>query len=198
MAIVGLKDVVYCIMTDEENEIYSIEVKKLAGAIDMSIQPSVDVAELYADDGLDESASEFSKASISFQIKDIPTEAKCELLGHTYTKFGGAVKKGTDQAPYVAIGFKSKLSKGGYRYKWLTKVKFTLPDEAHKTKGEKLEFQTPTINGTAMRRKRDEVWEDERDTTNALFTKEKQSIYFDKPYELDFDEETIEAEVTNE
>lgn len=190
MAIVGLKDVVYCIMTDEEAETYSEEVKTLAGAIDMSIQPSVDVAELYADDGLDESVSEFSKAAIAFQLKDIPTEVKCDLLGHTYSKFGGAVKKGTDQAPYVAIGFKSRLSKGGYRFKWLTKVKFTLPDESHKTKGEKLEFQTPTINGTAMRRKRDEVWEDERDTTNTLFTEAKQQAYFNKPYELEFDEET--------
>jgi phi13 family phage major tail protein len=190
MAIVGLKDVVYCIMTDEEAETYSEEVKTLAGAIDMSIQPSVDVAELYADDGLDESVSEFSKATIAFQVKDIPTEVKCDLLGHTYSKFGGAVKKGTDQAPYVAIGFKSRLSKGGYRFKWLTKVKFTLPDESHKTKGEKLEFQTPTINGTAMRRKRDEVWEDERDTTNTLFTEAKQQSYFNKPYELEFDEET--------
>lgn len=188
MAIVGLKDVVYCVMIDEETETYDTEVKKLAGAMDMSITPSIDVAELYADDGLDESASEFSKAAIAFQLKDIPTEAKCELLGHTYTKFGGAVKKGTDQAPYVAIGFRSKLSKVGYRFKWLTKVKFTLPDESHKTKGEKMEFQTPTINGTAMRRKRDEVWEDERDTTNALFTKVKQDAYFTKPYELEFDE----------
>lgn len=190
MPIVGLKDVVYCIMEDAEKETYASEVKKLAGAIDMSIQPQVDVAELYADDGLDETESEFSKANIAFQLKDIPTEAKCDLLGHEYSKYGGAIKKGTDKAPYVAIGFRSRLSKGGYRFKWLTKVKFTLPDESHKTKGEKMEFQTPTINGTAMRRKRDEVWEDERDTTNPLFTKEKQAEYFNKPYELDFDKET--------
>ena len=41
---------------------------------------------------------------------------------------------------------------GKYRYFWLYKVKFGIPDTNLETKGDSITFQTPTIEGTVMRR----------------------------------------------
>ena len=52
----------------------------------------------------------------------------------------------------VAIGFRAKKSNGKYRYFWLYKVKFGIPATNLTTKGESIEFSTPTIEGTVLRR----------------------------------------------
>ena len=52
----------------------------------------------------------------------------------------------------VAIGFRAKKANGKYRYFWLYKVKFGIPATNLTTKGESIEFSTPTIEGTVMRR----------------------------------------------
>lgn len=47
---------------------------------------------------------------------------------------------------------------GRYRYIWLLKCKFEVPGEKYKTKGEKIEFQTPEITATFYKRKKDAKW----------------------------------------
>jgi len=65
---------------------------------------------------------------------DISPTAEAALLGHTYT--GGQVQQGTnDQAPYVAIGWKTlRTGSSVYDYYWLYKGKFRKPSIDAKTK----------------------------------------------------------------
>ena len=57
-----------------------------------------------------------------------------------------------DGADPVAIGFRAKKANGKYRYFWLYRVKFGIPATNLTTKGESIEFSTPSIEGTVMRR----------------------------------------------
>ena len=50
------------------------------------------------------------------------------------------------------MGFRAKNANGKYRYFWLYRVKFGIPATNLTTKGESIEFSTPSIEGTVMRR----------------------------------------------
>lgn len=69
------------------------------------------------------------------------------------------LKKATDVAPYVALGFMSKKSNGQYRYIWLTKGMFALPDQEYATGEDKPKFQTPKLKGTFVKRAYDDLWQ---------------------------------------
>ena len=56
------------------------------------------------------------------------------------------------QAPAVAVGFRAKKSNGKYRYFWLYRVVFSVPDTELNTKEDKISPAAPTIEGTIMRR----------------------------------------------
>jgi len=58
----------------------------------------------------------------SLRLKILTSTPRSVLLGHSVTG-GVLIKKSTDTAPYVALGFKSKKSNGSYRYVWLYKGK---------------------------------------------------------------------------
>lgn len=61
------------------------------------------------------------------------------------------VSASEDGAPPVAIGFRAKKANSKYRYFWLYRVKFGIPATNLTTKGESIEFSTPSIEGTVIR-----------------------------------------------
>jgi phi13 family phage major tail protein len=170
VALVGLKDLHYALLiTDAGSTTYGA-VKPIAGAISASIDPAVNTSTLYADDGPDEVASALGEITVELQIKDLPLDIQSALLGHETPSGGVVIKKASDAAPYVAIGFKSLKSTGKYRYVWLYKGKFQLPEENYKTKEENVEFQTPTITGKFVKRISDGNWMSMGDEDDTGFT----------------------------
>lgn len=77
----------------------------------------------------------------------------------------------SDEAPYTAIGFRAKKAGGTYKYIWLYKVKFAIPDENYTTKGDSIEFTTPEIVGQFIKRS-DGLWKAEHvaEPTNSVAT----------------------------
>lgn len=71
--------------------------------------------------------------------------------------------KGSDDGAFVGVGFYATSIKNnirGFRAIWLTKVKFGVPSESMETRGEAINFQTPTIEGTILTNVLD-VWKEE-------------------------------------
>mgnify|MGYP000832447974 CR=1 FL=1 len=62
------------------------------------------------------------------------------------------VSTSEDGGTPVAVGFRAKKANGKYRYFWLYRVKFGIPATNLTTKGESIEFSTPSIEGTVTRR----------------------------------------------
>ncbi|QPA31627.1 major tail protein [Thermaerobacillus caldiproteolyticus] len=177
---VGLKDLHFAIMKDDET--YETP-EKIAGAITAKISPSSNTETLYADDGPSETVTSLGEIKVEFEVKDIPLDIQAKLLGHTVNSDGVLIKQASDTAPYVAIGFKSKKSNGKYRYVWLYKGKFELPEQEYKTMEDKPAFQTPKVSGTFVKRDKDGLWQAIADEDSPNFTSEKAASWFTSVYE---------------
>ncbi len=153
MATIGLDKLYYSKITegDTGEETYATPVQ-LAKAIEADIAIELLEAILYADDGADTTIKEFKSGTLTLGIDDIGVEAAQDLTGATLDTNGVLVSTGEDEPSPVAIGFRAKTAKGKYRYFWLYRVKFGIPGATLKTRGDSIEFSTPSIEGTITRR----------------------------------------------
>lgn len=155
---IGVDKLYYAICTQDDSVGVAYQAPvAIPGAIKVGIDPAGSVEVLYADDGPAEAASVVGAIKVSLNTKDLDLPTQAALLGHTVTG-GVMVQKTTDQPPDVAILFRSRKSNGKYRYVKLLKGKFTVPKTDYETKEEKAKFQTPTIEGTFLRREYDQAY----------------------------------------
>jgi phi13 family phage major tail protein len=143
----GLKDLVYAPVTEGENGDSWGTPKRLAPALQADLSVTTADGTLYADDAVSEIAKEFVKATLKLGVKDLPPEVTAELLGQEVDDDKVVWAGADDEPPYVAVGFRAKKTGGKYKYVWLLKGKFKVPNESYKTKGESIEFNTPEIEG---------------------------------------------------
>ena len=167
MATIGLRDVHYAILTSDTASGATYETPvRIVGAISANVNPNTNSATLFADDGPYDSAATLGEIELELNMADIPASAQAALLGHHYAG-GMIVKKSSDQPPYVAIGYRSLKSNGAYRYTWLYKGKFVDGEQSNQTKGDDIEYQTPTIKGSFVKRDYDDAWQLEADSDDA-------------------------------
>ena len=109
---------------------------------------------LPADDRTYDSAKEFNDGTIQMGLADIASAMAAKLLGSKVDSNGVLIDSTEDDAnaPFVAVGFKAKRSSGKYEFDWLYRVKFSKPNETYQTKGDSINFSTPTIEGTIYAR----------------------------------------------
>lgn len=148
MAQIGLRHFKWSPMDEDGN--YT-GVKEMAGAI--TATPTLNIAEanLYADDTLAESAKEFTNGTLSLTVADDDDAVFAPLLGHTKTTDGEVIKAVEDIPPYVGFGrVIVKMVNGVKKYKaeLFPKVQFKPFATEGQTKGESIEFGTPTVEGT--------------------------------------------------
>lgn len=151
---IGLDKLYYATITDGANgETYGTPAV-LAGAIKADL--SVEIAEgtLYSDDAASVAVKEFKQAKISINVDDIGSAVAAALTGATVDQKGALVDTGEDTPKPVAVGFRAKKADGNYVYYWLYRVTFAVPSDNLQTKGESINFSTPTIEGTVIRRKK--------------------------------------------
>lgn len=159
MAAVGLRKLLYAILktdTVDADTTYG-DVKIFGKAIESSFNPSLAEAELYADDALAESVTEFSKGDLTLGVSDDDDTVFAEILGKTVKEvkvgektFNEVISKGDDTPPWVGVAqIVPKMVNGVKKYKAevLLKVKFKPYQQSVKTKGSTLEFTTPSVSG---------------------------------------------------
>lgn len=153
MATIGLDRLYYSKITEaaDGTETYAVPVQ-LAKAIKADLSIELAEAVLYADDGAAEVVKEFKSGKLSLGIDDIGSAAAEDLTGAKLDDNGVLISTSEDGGSPVAIGFRAKKANGKYRYFWLYRVKFGIPATNLQTKGDSISFQTPTIEGTVMRR----------------------------------------------
>ena len=150
MASIGLKNFKYAKL-NEDGKTYG-EIKTLAGAIESKVTLDLSEASLYANDTLKEQVSLFKSGTLTAGIDDDDDSVFAELLGKTVDEETGVVTSNSEDTPiYVGFGhIVSKIVNGEKKYKveFFPKVKFKpfIPDS--KTKGDSLEFTTPSVEAT--------------------------------------------------
>lgn len=154
MATIGLDKLYYAKITEDVTTGYETygNPQVLAKAISADLSAELAEAILYADDAASESVKEFKSGTISLGVDDLASGVQADLLGVTVDTNGVVISSAEDTAPYVAVGFRAKRSNGKYQYYWLYRVKFGTPSGTFATKGDSITFNTPTIEGTVMRR----------------------------------------------
>lgn len=155
---IGLKNLVYATITQDKDGTTTYGTpKKMAEIITADMSVTVAEGLLYADDAVSESVKEFVKGVLKLGVKDLDTDVIADLLGQTVSEDKIIYAGETDEPPYVAVGFRAKKKGATYRYVWLYKVKFKIPNEKFQTKGEAIQFNTPEIEGEFIKRE-DGLW----------------------------------------
>lgn len=125
--------------------------------IEVTVKPNFKEATLYADDDIAEQIREFDSADISLNVDEIAIEAAVEVFGLTKGTLSSytatyITERGDADSNYGTYGFiyaTIKDSVTTYNVYMLHRVKFELPEDKVRTKGENITFSTPTISGKA-------------------------------------------------
>lgn len=158
MAKIGLTNIWWAKLTEAEDGAPTYDGAKTFGkAVSCKVSVTNNDATLYAEDALAESDKSFNSASVTLGVADDDDTVFAPILGHTVTeategKGGEMVRNANDVAPYIGLGrVITKMVNGAMKYKgeFLYKVKFSEPSQEDQTKGEKVDFKTPEIEGSA-------------------------------------------------
>lgn len=191
MATIGLDRLYYSKITETDGiETYETP-KQLAKAIKADLSVELAEAVLYADDGAAEVVKEFKSGKLSLGIDDIGATAAEDLTGAKLDDNKVLISSSEDGGSPVAIGFRAKKANGKYRYFWLYRVKFGIPETNLQTKGDSITFQTPTIEGTVMRRNKldgqgNHPWKAEASEDDAGVVASTITSWFTEVYEPAF------------
>src|SRR5215469_9738296 len=153
MATIGLSDMYYAPIKEGADgmETYGTPVR-LAKAIQADLSIEIAEAMLYADDAAQQTVREFQSGTLTLGVDEISPEVASILLGAGLDENGVLVSSSEDVGPPVAVGFRARRASGSYKYFWLYRVLFGTPSTNLQTKGESITSQTPSIEGTIMRR----------------------------------------------
>lgn len=158
---VGLQDIYYPKLlsgdTATEAPVYETP-KPLLPAITANMTPNVETNTLHGNDGPIVTANALDSIEVEIGVAALTLEQQADLLGSTIDENGLLWDNSDDQAPEVALGYRRSMSDGSFVYTWLLKGKFALPAEEATTKQGEIEFQTPTITGTFLKRIFDNEW----------------------------------------
>ena len=138
---------------DTEKNTYS-DGFKCGTAVGTEISPQYNEAKLYGDNALQESLKEFKYADVTLNTTDMPIDAANVMFGHKIDKEKNSIiYNNGDVANYVGYGFfASEMINGKTTYiaAVLPKVKFSESADSYNTKGDSIEFKTPSLSGNAM------------------------------------------------
>lgn len=157
MAYTGLKNFYYAVVTEDavDGTTTYEAPKRLGAAISLSETPTTSMSTLYAENGPAETASANGPTTAEVGVKDLAPEVLADLLGQKLNTDGVLIQNREDKAPYVALGFQMTGESENDAFVWLYKGKFSRPTTSGATKGESVEFSTPTISSTFIARDSD-------------------------------------------
>lgn len=151
MAKIGLNNLWYSKLTEASDGTPTYDGAKSVGkAVSASASISNNSATLYADDALAESDTSFQSGTITLGVDDDREATFADLLGHEVQE-DEVVRNVNDVAPFVGLAriiVKMVSNVRLYKVEVLYKVKFSEPSQDDNTKGDSVEFATPTIEGT--------------------------------------------------
>lgn len=154
--LIGCKDVVFAkMLTDTNSETtYDTEIFSAPGVIEVGLTAQITNENLAADDvPLYEVFNSLDGFELSLNMASLGSDGKAYLLGNKIDNNGVLVEASDDDAPYVAMGFKTARSDGSEDYVWLTKGKFAQSDSTYRTREKgQMNWQTPTLKATFMPR----------------------------------------------
>lgn len=154
--LIGCRDVVFAEMTADASTgtTYSSTINAAPGVIEIGLTAQNTDESIAADDvPLYEVLNSLDGFDVSLNMAALGADARAFLLGNSIDGKGVLMEASDDEAPYVAMGFKTARSDGSDDYVWLYKGKFAQSDATFRTKERgQVNWQTPTLTGRFMPR----------------------------------------------
>ena len=160
MAIIGLKNLHYAVMTQEDTAttaaVYGTP-KPLKGIVSVDVSPENETATLYGDNTALATFTATKSRAITLEVADLPLEDEAVLLGHDYDSETNVMTvHGNDVAPNVALMFDADTHDGKTQYTTFYKGKFAEAQHTDNTRGESMEFGLHNLEGTFVARTNDD------------------------------------------
>lgn len=191
MAIVGVSKPYYALYNNTESTVTYEQGGVLGKAtqVDITINTSED-NNLYADNGLAETDRAFTSGTFTVGTDDLSQEASKAILGvveKALEEIDGVTDKDVKElvyddsmtTPYLGVGIiikKQRQNQTAWRAVVLTKVMFSVPNDAATTQGQQIEWQTPSLTAAIARDDTEShMWKRE-----ATFTTEAQAEVYIK------------------
>lgn len=130
----GVDNLVYAEVTADTLEAFTTgQVKQLAPVAEISKKTSTSSETKYYDNApaLTINAEGSDEITLTVAALDLPTLA--DITGKQIDETTGAFLDGEATPRYFAIGYRTKLTDGTYRYVWRYKGSFSIPEESSKT-----------------------------------------------------------------
>ena len=153
MAYVGLAKPIIAKLTETGGTATYSDGFAFGKAISLDIAPEYNEASLYGDNQQVETEKEFKQAKVTLGTTTIPIDAYSVMFGHEVAEGKEIIYKTDDASNYVGFGCYTDETIDGVKKfvaMWIHKVKFTQTQESYKTKGDSIEFQTPSVEGIAI------------------------------------------------
>lgn len=162
----GFKNAYYATVTESGGSVTYGTPKKLAGAVSMSLSPSGDNTEFYADDSLYWSDENNNGYEGTLELALIPDDFLKDCLGYTLDTNGVLAENATNATSPFALLCEFTSDDGAIKYVFYN-CHATRPDVAGNTKAENKEVQTETLNITIRPRADGLVKNRTTDTTGS-------------------------------
>ena len=161
MAFIGMRHVVAAkVATETPGQALTYDAGMVVGkAIQGNLTWNRNDNPLYADDAIAENDNGATGGSIELGTDDLLDAVRAYLLGDEEVTVGTSPNTTTEYettdepAPYVGFGYVRVRIKNGvtsYQAVWYHKAQFGENTENAQTKGQTIEWQTPTITGRIM------------------------------------------------
>ena len=157
MAFVGLLYAVAApIQTDADGQAITYgKGQVIGGMMTAEISYTRNSNPLYADDRVMEEDNSITGGTIKMGVDDVNDDARVMMLGDVKEGDAGeeVYHETGESAPYVGTGYirvRRKDNKTNYIAYWVHKAIFGIGTESAKTKGQNIEWQTPTLEGSIM------------------------------------------------
>lgn len=165
----GLRDIYVAKLTQNTQTAYATENPvKLARAINAKISDKWSSEKVYSDDGTEETITSYEGTEVEIEIATLAPQDRSLLFGQLYEN-GFLVKSRDDEAPEVALGYRTKRRNGKYEFVWLYCGKFGQGvDDDHATQAEKATGKSNTIKADFYDRQKDGRYHISVDESNLL------------------------------
>jgi len=121
------------ILTEDTRAAINYEAPEaLPGAVNVSVKPNAESESFYADNGAFDVFNSLGDIDVSMEVASLPLSVQKKIYGHKEEN-GVLFDSIEDKIENLALGFRAKLSTGGYRYYWLLKGKPQLLESEHQT-----------------------------------------------------------------
>lgn len=156
MAKIGLRTSIFAPITSEPVNampVYGTPVHGHERLTSMSLSWQKNDAKLYADDIIAEADNGVTGAELEMGMDDLSEEFEIAALGVSKDVTGEHLEDTDDIGTPGGYGYvQVSVYKGVRKYiaNWFFKVLFGKSDEESSTKGESMEYGTPTVTGTVM------------------------------------------------